>query len=103
MTQRVLPLEKTFIPETPPDIAPQVEQEAAPEKVLFDKADEAESLERLRFRREELEKEMEELKSHLGEDLDTDAKSEIKQDIEMLKTRLERLSEYIAKREEAGD
>jgi small-conductance mechanosensitive channel len=101
MNQRVLPLEQRFIPEVLPDTVPSVEQEDSPEKVLFDKADEAESLEKLRLRREELERQMDELKARLGEDRDPDAKSEIKQEIEMVKTRLERLSEYIARREEA--
>jgi small-conductance mechanosensitive channel len=100
MNQRVLPPDQRFIPETPPDIFSRVEQEDAPEKVLFDKADEAESLEKMRLRREELESELEKLKSSLREDRDSDAKSEIKQEIETVKTRLERLSEYIAKREE---
>jgi small-conductance mechanosensitive channel len=101
MNQRVLPLEQRFIPEVSPATVPSVEQEDSPEKVLFDKADEAESLEKLRLRREELERQMDELKARLGEDRDADAKTEIKQEIEMVKTRLERLSEYIARREEA--
>lgn len=101
MNQRVLPLNKTFIPETPSGIAPEAEPEDVPEKVIFDKADEAESLEKLRLRREELEREMDELKSRSGDDLDSESKAEIKQEMEMIKTRLERLSEYISKREEA--
>jgi hypothetical protein len=100
MNQRVLPLEKTFIPDTPSDFITPAEQEGIPEKVLFDKADEAESLEKLRLRREELVRELDELKSRSGEDLDPEAKLEIKQEIEMVKTRLERLSEYLARREE---
>jgi len=99
MNQRVLPLEKTFIPDTGSDLLTAGAPESTPEKVLFDKADEAESLEKLRFRREELERELEKLKSDAADEADPNDKSGRKLEMEIIKTRLQRLAEYIAERE----
>jgi len=99
MNQRVLPLEKTFIPDTGADLIAPVVPEIIPERVLFDKADEAESLEKLRSRREELERELEKLKSDIADEADPNNKSDRKLEMEIIKTRLQRLADYIAERE----
>lgn len=99
MNQRALSESKSFIPEPPAGIISEPEKQEMPEKALFDKAEQAESIEKLRIRREELQKELERLKSEMSGDLDEVAKENLKLEMDKIKTRLERLLEYIAERE----
>ncbi len=102
MNQRVIPVEKKFIPLPSAEIISEPEAEETAEKVVFDKAEEAESIEKLRIRKEELQKELERLKLDSNGESDETAKADRKLEMEIIKTRLERLSEYIAEREK-GD
>jgi small conductance mechanosensitive channel len=95
MNQRALPENRRFIPEPPMGIISEPEEEEIPEKALFGKAEQAESIEKLRIRREELQKELEKLKSEVSNDLDEVNKENLKLEMEKIKTRIERLSEYI--------
>jgi small conductance mechanosensitive channel len=99
MNQRVLSTDREFIPSPPTEILSETKTDDAAEKIIFDKAEQAESLEKLRIRRKELQEELEKLKSEADDDSDDGSKSDRKLEMDIIKTRLERLSEYIAERE----
>jgi len=102
MNQRVLDKDVRFVAKPAPKKATEEPMKPPPEAVVFDKADEAESLEKLRERQQELHKELDELKSALAEAPDDTSRHSIKEKIEWTKARLERLTDYIAKREQEG-
>jgi small conductance mechanosensitive channel len=102
MNQRVLDKDKQFIAQPVTQKATMEPMKPPPEAVVFDKAEEAESLEKLRERQQELHKELNELKSALAEAPDDTSRHSIEDKIEWTKTRLERLTDYIAKREQEG-
>jgi len=102
MNQRVLDKDVRFVAKPAPIKVAAEPMKPPPEAVVFDKADEAESLEKLREQQEELHKELNELKSTLAEAPDDTSRNSIKDKIEWTKTRLERLTDYIAKREQEG-
>ena len=64
-----------------------------PEERIFDKAEEAETMERLGFEREQLAKEKIELEKSLS-DLEEDKKAEVEKRIQFLETELERLDAH---------
>jgi small conductance mechanosensitive channel len=80
--------------------AEQVEKKETPESLLFDKAEEAESLEKLRERLKNLIKEMDEQKEKMTAFRDETEKEQAKLQLENLEERRKRLVEYIKKREE---
>ncbi len=92
--ERRLPDAQRFIPPSAPSPAP----ESAPgdaETLVFDKAEEAASLEALRTRREELEKQLEAARARARE---TGAEGD-EREADRLKDRLERLERLITRRE----
>jgi small-conductance mechanosensitive channel len=99
MNQRVWPLDRRFVTKPVADAVADAVPKDLPEAVVFDKADEAESLEKLRERRQELEKELAELKSALSAATDDDDRTSVEQKMEFAKARLEQLAAYIAVRE----
>jgi small-conductance mechanosensitive channel len=99
MNQRVLPLDRRFVAKPVAEAIADTGPKDLPEAVVFDKADEAESLERLRERQKELEDELAELKSALSAATDDDDRASMEQKMEFAKARLERLAAYIAERE----
>ena len=99
MNQRILPDSKSFIPEPPASIISEPEKEESPEKLVFDKADQAESIEKLRIRKEDLLNEIEDLKSKISGQQDENIKNQLKIELDTLKTRLERLTDYLSQRE----
>jgi len=98
MNQRVQPPDRTFIPRVKTATAPPKGETPSPEAVVFDKADEAESLEKLQERQKNLGEEIDRLKASLGNAQDENAKAAIEVEIEKLRTRLERLAIYIDER-----
>ena len=102
MNTRALPAREAVIPET--SIVDMEERpsgtQVTPERILFDKADQAESLEKLHQRKENIIKDMGELKSRMEKATDEQEVSRLKEEIERLKTWLERLSDHIKRREE---
>lgn len=106
MNQRVLENGKRFIPpETPSDGSTErreEEQSKRAEKVAFDKAEEAESLERLREKVDEANTEMGELKEKIKGDISDKEREEAKERIEFLEKRKKRITEIISAREEGG-
>jgi len=99
MNQRVFPVEKEFIPKpSRVRVEPEAEAAPAPEAIVFDKADEAESLEKLRERYKNL---GEELKSAEEEADKRDSldREKIREKITNLEARREQLAAYIKERE----
>ena len=93
-----------FIPKQPVSKpAPEANAKAAPEDMLFDKADEAESLEKLREHHENLGKSIEKAKTEMKETEDEDQKEALKARIERMKAGQERILETIEKREKEID
>lgn len=102
MNQRLLPEDKQFIPRIlVRKAAPELVKEAQ-ETVVFDKAEEAESLEKLRQQQEDLHKEISRLKTDLAQAPDEAARNSIGEKIEQAKAQLEQLSAYLIKREQEG-
>ena len=100
MNQRVLDPGRAFIPAGEASVADVTTGTESPEAVVFDKADEAESLENLRLRQEQIKVELEALKKAADAAvLDSEREPIVKQR-DSLKKRLENLTAYIARRTE---
>lgn len=102
MNQRALPPEKTFIPKPSRAPAEPMPSKETPEAVVFDKADEAESLEKLHDRLKEMRQERDELKKALGE-AGKSEKEAIEKRLTQLESSQDRLTEYIEQREKEAD
>lgn len=98
MNTRALAEGKRFVPRTRKGSAAE-DLDAAPESVLFDKADEAESVESLKDSRKQLVEQITALKKKAEEDKDDPANGEVTAEMERLLRRLERLDKVIAGRE----
>ena len=77
--------------------------ETAPENIVFDKAEEAESIEKLHERRDKLLLEIEELKASDSQSVDENSKIEVSKKIESIEVRISRLNEFIEKRKSEID
>ena len=73
---------------------------SVPEELVFDKADQAESLEKMKERYEEFGKEIEETKKRLDDAVYDSERDALKGEIARLEVSRKRLAEYIKKREE---
>jgi small-conductance mechanosensitive channel len=102
MNQRVLDPSRQFIPTQTSGEKPEAEQHELPEAVVFDKADEAESIEKLFERRKEINEELEEARKALNDMPANGDRSDLEAQIEKLERRLKSLDEYIRKRKDAG-
>jgi small-conductance mechanosensitive channel len=103
MNQRQFAPEASFIPEPMSDLQREDAVEHTPEAVVFDKADQAESLERLQERLDELITESDSVKAVLDRESDPEQKKGLHLKLEGLQLRVERLSEYITRRKEDED
>ena len=104
MNQRRVESGRRFMPEvSQPKAADRESEEVAPEDIVFDKAEEAESLERLRERYEVLEASQKELKARLHETLTDTQREELKSEIDQLDRRRERIAELLRRKEEPDD
>jgi hypothetical protein len=101
MNQRVLDPAREFIPKAV-QAAPAEAPAVAPEAVVFDKADEAESLEQLRSKLAELAEEASDLKHQLKTAPDDAARKELERRLERIAARTAGLERTIAAREEAA-
>ncbi len=101
MNQRVLSADKVFVPSDQRAAHRADRQKELPEAVVFDKADEAESLEKLRERHTALREELETMKTSLADATSEDSRDRIKKNIDVLETRLARLVEYIERQEQS--
>jgi hypothetical protein len=102
MNQRLLAEDKQFIPKILVRKAAPEPVKEVQETVVFDKAEEAESLEKLRQQQEDLHKEISRLKTDHSQAPDEAARNSIGEKIEQAKAQLERLSAYLTKREQEG-
>lgn len=100
MNQRVLNPDKLFIPKDAPLIKSDETEKEILESIVFDKADEAESLEKLHERHNLLQKEIELLKSSLSETADESTRLQVQKKIDYIEARSTRLIEFIAKHEQ---
>ena len=101
MSTRAVPEGKKIIPDTAPSEGQAVsEAMAQPEKVVFEKADEAESIEKLRETYEKLGREMDKLKESIdkaGSDSDVE---NMKGLLKRIENRRENLAEILKRKEE---
>ncbi|MDH4156553.1 MAG: mechanosensitive ion channel family protein [candidate division Zixibacteria bacterium] len=102
MNQRVLAQDRLFIPER--EVISEAKPVASklPEAVVFDKAEEAESLSKLQLRHEQIGKDLAEAKKLLDEATDEGERARIEKEIEGLIRRQERLVQYIEERQKEG-
>lgn len=105
MNQRVLPLDKEFIPakESQYEYAPELSEQVQIEKIMFDKADQAESIEKLRQLHKSVEQKIKEEKQKLEESQIEEEKEAIKKRIEAFDRRHTWLAELIKKREQEAE
>jgi small-conductance mechanosensitive channel len=100
MNQRLLSPDRQVVPVETLE-RPETDATATIEAVAFDKAEEAESLEKLRDRHRELEESLRDLKERQGETEDKEQKAALKRQSETIRAQLERLAQYVSKREQA--
>jgi len=98
MNTRVLADGKRFVPRTRKGSAAE-DLDASPESVVFDKAEEAESVEELKATRKELVEQIAALKKQAEEDKVDPENGEVTAEMERLMRRLERLDKVLAGRE----
>ena len=99
MNQRQLNLDRTFIPDVPPEEAAGHAPEQAPESIVFDKAEEAESLERVRERYEVIGQTIESLKERM-KNVSSDAdRDELEAQVRQLDERRERIEALIERKQ----
>jgi hypothetical protein len=98
MNQRVLPLGHQFIPELSLEQAGTAKA-ATIESVAFDKADKAESLDKLRQRHAEMKEGLSQLEKEEAEAGDEE-KAALNQRIEALQAQMDRLAKYVTEREQ---
>lgn len=98
MNTRAIPTEKKFIPPVTSSHAP--EEKSAPEKVVFDKADQAESLEKLKERHDSLGKDIESARQQMHGAADPAAKQELAAKIGRLQNTRQALIDTIKRKEE---
>ncbi|HUV29843.1 MAG TPA: mechanosensitive ion channel domain-containing protein [Acidobacteriota bacterium] len=99
MNQRVMTPDRRFIPKPSPVAPAEPETKELPEAVVFDKAEEAESLGRLQQRLQDLREELNNLKTALDAASDEAERQALETKSQQTKTRIERLSAYIVERE----
>jgi small-conductance mechanosensitive channel len=104
MNQRVLTAGDMFIPKpVPAEVAAEPESEEKLEALAFDKAEKAESVERLREVHDELKQKLEETESKLKDTKDDSETSRLMANVEALKARMARLASVIADRAPEDD
>ncbi len=90
---------KEFIPPVIQQESEDISSESKVEELAFDKAEEAESIEKLKEKYNGLVKEKEELASKMKEESDKDSKKEMEDESKRLEKRVEVLMKYIEKRQ----
>jgi small-conductance mechanosensitive channel len=105
MNTRAIDKDKEFIPRRTADSKEKEEKpsKAVPEDMVFDKAEEAESIETLREKYDALGKDLEATKQQLKDAEDSFEEEELKEKIKHIEASRERLVEVIKKREKEKD
>ena len=100
MNTRAIPEKKTFIPRGAEILKPEkAPPEKAPEEIVFDKAIEAESMEKIRERFETLGNDIETLKGRVKQTEVESEREKLRDDLDKFEARRKRLAEYIEKLE----
>jgi small-conductance mechanosensitive channel len=99
MNQRVLDPSKKVVPRASHASSPEAVQESSPEALAFDKADQAESVEKMQERHVQLGKDIDAGKELLKTAENPDEKQELERRIELLKKRREALAERAKSKE----
>jgi small-conductance mechanosensitive channel len=102
MNQRQLSPDQPIIPEVEPGET-EVEAAANIEAIAFDKADKAESIEKLRKRHQDLKESLTELQERAGVTEDKEEQAALEVRARNTTEQMERLAQYIAEREERID
>lgn len=97
MNTRAIPERRRFIPKSEPAEEPPV-SEGTPERIAFDKAEEAASLEKLRETFESLGKEIESLKARREQTSADSEKAQLAKDVEQLTQRRKWVDELISRK-----
>jgi hypothetical protein len=100
MDQRPKPADSTTIPEQPVRHGAPQALSAAPEDIIFDKAEEAASLEELRQQGEEFRQQLKDLKATRKTVTGDDGQA-VEREIEIAEKRLERIGKQIERREKS--
>ena len=98
MNTRAVPPEKRFVPGKISNLD-ESDDQPTPEEIVFDKADQAESIEKLREYREQLGKSITDLNERLELADNGKAKGEIQDEMDKMEMRRKRLAEVIERRE----
>jgi len=102
MNQRVFDSKSVFIPASA-RIATESAETGVPEAVVFDKADEAESLEKLRMTLDEVRTQISELKAERKKSEDDAAREDLDRRLERLGRRQQALEQHIQSRDKRGE
>lgn len=102
MNQRLLDKDKKFMAAAPFRAGESTEKEL-PESILFDKADEVESIEKLKERLIALDEEADQLKTARSDTIDENEKESLREKRDQVKDRIERLKTYITQREDENE
>ena len=100
MNQRLYEVSKKFIPEKEKKAPPDEKERVKPEDLVFSKAEEAESIEKLHARSDEIKTKISQLKDSLSETDDKDEKEKISAQIKSLKARIKHLTQIIIERQD---
>lgn len=103
MNQRVLPLDQQFVASAPVEDAEESSTAPTIEEIAFDKADEAESVEKLRQRHIELSDLLKDLQKRADETSKKEEKTELEKKSETIRAQMETLALYISEREERSE
>ena len=99
VNQRVIPLDQQVVPELTLEQAG-IGKASTIESVAFDKADKAESLDKLRQRHARLKEELKQLQKEADEAEDKEQRGTLNKRIEAIQLQMERLAEFVAEREQ---
>lgn len=95
MNQRQLSPEKPIIPKAERNKLKKKKEETIAEAIVFDKADEAESVEMLREKQAKLVAEIKEFEAQLKDELDESARTKFESKINKIRTEIEKLNSQI--------
>lgn len=101
MNTRAFDTSQNFIPRAEPRESEESDTRTTPEAVVFDKAEEAESLEKLQERFDALGGELDEARAALKESAEDRAKQDLQARIDRLETSRTRLADFIKRRAES--
>ena len=105
MNTRAVPENRKFISSAGDRLDKEADRDvqSAPEEMVFDKADEAESLEKIREMHKASGKEIDAVKQQIQETASESEKEKLEAKIELLKARRERIADILARKEDGDE